>query len=45
LMPHADLVLYVSGQNLTDELYIVDREDGVKPGLGRTLMAGARMKW
>jgi Fe(3+) dicitrate transport protein len=45
LMPHADLVLYVSGQNLTDELYIVDREDGVKPGLGRTVMAGARMKW
>jgi len=41
----ADLVLFVSGENLTDELYIVDREDGIKPGLGRTLMAGARMRW
>lgn len=45
LMPNADLVLYVSGQNLTDELYITDREDGVKPGLGRSVMAGARMRW
>ena len=45
LMPNADLVLFVSGENLTDELYITDREDGIKPGLGRTLMAGARMKW
>jgi Fe(3+) dicitrate transport protein len=45
LLPNADLAFYVSGQNLTDELYITDREDGVKPGLGRTLMAGARIKW
>lgn len=45
LMPNADLVFFVSGQNLTDEFYITDREDGVKPGLGRTLMAGARLKW
>jgi Fe(3+) dicitrate transport protein len=45
LMPNADLVLFVSGQNLTDEFYITDREDGVKPGIGRTLMAGARLKW
>jgi Fe(3+) dicitrate transport protein len=45
LMPKADMVLFVSGENLTDELYITDREDGVKPGLGRSLMAGARIKW
>ena len=32
-------------KNLTNELYITDREDGIKPGLGRTLMAGARLKW
>ncbi len=45
LMPNADLVFFVSGENLADKLYITDREDGVKPGLGRTLMAGARLKW
>jgi Fe(3+) dicitrate transport protein len=44
-IPNTDAVLYVSAENLTDELYIVDREDGIKPGLGRTVMIGARMKW
>jgi Fe(3+) dicitrate transport protein len=41
----ADMALFISGQNLTNKLYITDREDGVKPGLGRSLMAGARVKW
>lgn len=45
LMPNADMVFFISGENLTDELYITDREDGIKPGLGRSLMAGARLKW
>ncbi|WP_159079949.1 TonB-dependent receptor plug domain-containing protein [Methyloceanibacter sp. wino2] len=45
VMPNADMVLFVSGENLTNELYITDREDGIKPGLGRSLMAGARLKW
>ena len=40
-----DTVLFITGENLTDELYITDREDGVKPGLGRSILAGARMKW
>jgi Fe(3+) dicitrate transport protein len=44
-IPNTNAVLFVSGENLTDELYIVDREDGIKPGLGRTLMAGAKYKW
>jgi hypothetical protein len=35
----------ISGENLTNELYITDREDGVKPGIGRTIMAGAKYKW
>jgi Fe(3+) dicitrate transport protein len=39
------MALFISGQNLTNKLYITDREDGVKPGLGRSLMAGARVKW
>jgi Fe(3+) dicitrate transport protein len=38
-------VFFVSGENLTDELYITDREDGLKPGIGRTVMAGAKIKW
>ncbi|HML93574.1 TonB-dependent receptor [Methyloceanibacter sp.] len=44
-IPDTNMALFVSGQNLTDELYITDREDGVKPGIGRTIMAGARLKW
>ena len=39
------LTLFVSGQNLTDELYITDRSDGIKPGLGRTIMGGFTLKF
>jgi Fe(3+) dicitrate transport protein len=41
----SEMVVFVSGENLTDKLYITDREDGIKPGLGRSVMAGARVKW
>jgi Fe(3+) dicitrate transport protein len=44
-IPNTDAVLFVSGENLTDKLYITDREDGLKPGIGRTIMAGAKIKW
>jgi Fe(3+) dicitrate transport protein len=37
--------LFVSGDNLTDEFYITDREDGMKPGLGRTYWAGFRYQF
>jgi Fe(3+) dicitrate transport protein len=37
--------VFVSGHNLLDELYITDREDGMKPGLGRTVWAGFRYKF
>jgi Fe(3+) dicitrate transport protein len=40
-----EAVFFVSGENLTNELYITDREDGIKPGIGRTIMAGAKIKW
>jgi Fe(3+) dicitrate transport protein len=36
---------FVSGQNLTDEAYISDLTDGIKPGMGRTVMAGLSIKW
>jgi Fe(3+) dicitrate transport protein len=35
-IPNTNAVVFVSAENLADELYIVDREDGIKPGLGRT---------
>ncbi len=44
-IPDTNMVLFVSGENLTDELYITDRADGIKPGIGRTVMGGARFQW
>jgi Fe(3+) dicitrate transport protein len=44
-IPNTNAVIFISGQNLTDEVYITDREDGIKPGIGRTIMAGAKVKW
>jgi Fe(3+) dicitrate transport protein len=32
--------VFVAGDNLTNEFYITDREDGMKPGLGRTIWTG-----
>jgi Fe(3+) dicitrate transport protein len=37
--------VFVSGDNLTNEFFISDREDGMKPGLGRTYWAGFRYKF
>jgi Fe(3+) dicitrate transport protein len=37
--------VFVSGDNLLDELYIADREDGMKPGLGRTIWTGFAYKF
>jgi Fe(3+) dicitrate transport protein len=37
--------LFVAGDNLTDEFYITDREDGLKPGLGRTIWTGFKYKF
>jgi Fe(3+) dicitrate transport protein len=39
------LSLFLSGQNLTDEFYINDRNDGMKPGVGRTVMGGFTLKF
>jgi Fe(3+) dicitrate transport protein len=44
-IPNTNAVIFISGENLTDEVYITDREDGVKPGMGRTVMAGAKVRW
>lgn len=37
--------VFVAGDNLLNELYISDREDGMKPGLGRTIWAGFKYKF
>ena len=40
-----DASIWVAGTNLTDELYISDREDGLKPGLARTFWTGFKVKF
>ncbi len=37
--------VFVAGDNLLNEFYISDREDGMKPGLGRTIWTGFRYKF
>jgi Fe(3+) dicitrate transport protein len=37
--------VFVSGDNLLDEFYITDREDGMKPGIGRTIWTGFAYKF
>ncbi len=37
--------VFVAGDNLTNELYITDREDGLKPGMGRTVWTGFKYKF
>lgn len=37
--------IFVAGDNLLDKLYISDREDGMKPGLGRTIWTGFKYKF
>ena len=39
------LTLFLAGQNLTDEFYVSDRNDGAKPGVGRTVMGGFTLKF
>jgi Fe(3+) dicitrate transport protein len=43
-VPGTNTTLFVAGDNLTNELYISDREDGVKPGQGRTVWGGMKIK-
>jgi Fe(3+) dicitrate transport protein len=37
--------VFVAGYNLLDELYITDREDGMKPGMGRTVWTGFKYRF
>ncbi len=44
-IPNTKATVFVHGENLTDELYISDREDGIKPGQGRTVWGGMNIKF
>ncbi len=44
-IPNTKATLFVHGENLTDELYISDREDGIKPGQGRSVFGGMNVKF
>lgn len=37
--------VFIAGDNLLDELYIADREDGIKAGQGRTIWTGFKYKF
>lgn len=37
--------IFIAGDNLLDKLYITDREDGLKPGMGRTIWTGFKYKF
>lgn len=39
------LSLFLAGHNLTDELYVADVADGLKPGQGRTIRGGFTWKF
>jgi Fe(3+) dicitrate transport protein len=44
-IPNTGATVFVHGENLTDELYISDREDGIKPGQGRSVWGGLNIKF
>ena len=44
-IPNTKATVFVHGENLTDELYISDREDGIKPGQGRSVFGGLNIKF
>lgn len=37
--------IFVAGDNLLNKFYISDREDGMKPGIGRTIWTGFKYKF
>ncbi len=37
--------LWVTGRNLTDKTYIVDIENGIRPGAARTVIGGVTIRF
>lgn len=44
-IPNTGASLFISGDNLLDKFYLSDREDGLKPGMGRTIWTGFKYKF
>jgi Fe(3+) dicitrate transport protein len=42
-IPETPLTLFVTGKNLTDEIYVVDRSRGILPGNKRSFQAGVSL--
>lgn len=40
-----DTTLWLQGRNLSDKLYIVDIQEGIRPGAPRTLLGGVTLKF
>lgn len=45
VVPGTRVVLWLHGRNLTDRLYVTDLTNGLRPGAGRTVTAGARVQF
>ncbi|PHS26581.1 MAG: hypothetical protein COA83_02580 [Methylophaga sp.] len=41
----SNTTFWIQGRNLTDKLYIVDLENGIRPGARRTVIAGVRLEF
>ena len=39
------VTLWIQGRNLTDELYVSDHENGMRPGAERTVIGGVRIRF
>lgn len=44
-IPNMPLTLWIQGRNLTDKLYIVDLENGIRPGAERTVIGGVQLRF
>jgi Fe(3+) dicitrate transport protein len=44
-LPNTNTTFWVQGRNLTDKRYIVDLNNGIRPGAQRTFMAGVKIEF
>jgi Fe(3+) dicitrate transport protein len=44
-LPNSNTTFWIQGRNLTDKRYIVDLENGIRPGAERTVSAGVKLEF
>ncbi len=44
-LPGTNTTFWIQGRNLTDKLYIVDLENGIRPGAERTVVGGVQLEF